>query len=133
MLTQNKLFLSFKKNEMLPYAFAYLNFFCPGNCRWNAINSRQVNDIVPDFIIENYNGIELSRVAVMVKLNRKITAWHLRRMELNENFSAGCNNPVGKVFIVPGNCDTSLVPPGIKIIYLKESQYENTGASKGLC
>jgi hypothetical protein len=111
---------------MLPYAFAYLNTYCPQNTSWHTLHSLEEKNITPDFILEHHNGSDLRRVAIMVKMNRKITAWHLRQMENFENLSTGCCNHIEKVFIVPENCDTSLVPDDIKIIFLKESHYGNT-------
>jgi hypothetical protein len=121
MKLQNKLFLTFKKSEMLPYAYAYLNSYCPRNNGWEVLQSIEEINITPDFLVEHHNGKDLCRVAIMVKMNRKITAWHLRQMNLFESNSTSCPVQIEKVFIVPENCDTSLVPDDIKIIYLKEN------------
>ena len=121
MLNCNKIFLAYREEELLPYAFAYLRSQYPRWEGWDLHYNHNDEALSPDFIIERHQEGITYRAAVEVKSSGWITTAHIRKLNNYAKILANHSRCViEKIFIVPSDCDTSLVPNDIKIIYLKE-------------
>jgi hypothetical protein len=114
--------LSYSKEEMLPYAFAYLKKDYPSWEGWKLQynNNEETESVSPDFILERYHEGFIHKIVVVVKLAERIIPSDVANIKLFAKILRRQKCLVEKIMIVPAFCDTSKVPEDIKIIYLKE-------------
>lgn len=113
--------MCYREEEMLPYAYCYLHEMFPKWKGWNMNFLRDEQHIFPDFMIERLNKSTITRIIVMVRMNKYITDHHIIEMTKYERMvRLKKKYQVKKIIIVPTGCDISIVPSDIKIISLKE-------------
>jgi len=121
METSSNIFVYYREEEMLPYAFCYLNELYPKRKGWDLNFLRDEQLSYPDFVIDSVNGCLVSKVIVMVQMQKNIKEYDVSEMQKYESIiKAEKQYKIEKVLIVPDGCDTSVVPSDFKIIYLKE-------------
>ena len=115
------IFLTYRKEEMLPYAHAYLKNHYPYH-ECGVLQYYCDEELLsPDFVIERlHNGI-IHRAAVGVRSSGVIDTDHIYMLNNYEKILGNHSKcKIEKIFIVPAGYDTSMIPGDIKIIYLKE-------------
>ncbi|MFH0867102.1 MAG: hypothetical protein V1904_12975 [Bacteroidota bacterium] len=127
MEAQPELYVYYREEEMLPYAFCYLHELYPKRKGWDMNFMRDEQLSCPDFIIERVNGCVVTRVIVMVRMQKIISENHISEMQKYESIiKAEKHFKIEKILIVPAGCNTSQVPSDFKIIYLKEFHLQTT-------
>jgi hypothetical protein len=117
----SKLYVHYKEEEMLPYAFCYLHELYPKRNGWDLNFLRDDQLSFPDFVIERVSECMVTRIVVMVRMHKRITEYHISEMLKYEKIiRVESNYKIEKVLIVPTGCDVSNVPENFKIIFLKE-------------
>jgi hypothetical protein len=121
MKAQPKLYVYYREEEMLPYAFCYLHELYPKRNGWDLNFLRDEQLSYPDFVIERVNGNKVKRVIVMVRMQKTISEYHISQMRKYESIiKAEKHLEIEKVLIIPTGCNVSNVPGDFKIIFLKE-------------
>lgn len=122
----NRVFISYREKEIIPYAFACLKNYFPQWEGWEIQFTHYDSPGSPDFVIERIIENKLHMVAVEIIQSEKITSNHIYELNRNaEILDRGCKFNVEKILIASEGCDTSIVPEDIKIILLKEFKSEN--------
>jgi len=117
----NSLYITYREEDMLPYAYAYLNNNYPLLKKLN-VYLKYDYEIFPDVLIEHIENDFTNSMAIKVKSSEIITEDHIQEFKnysdiplLNKSTSR-----IEKIFMVASSCDTSRVPEEIKVMYLKE-------------
>lgn len=118
---ESKLYVYYREEDMLPYAFCYLHELYPKWKGWDMNFQRDDKRSYPDFVIEHINRCMVTKVIAMVRMQKIISNCHISDMQKYESIlKVEKHFKIEKVLIVPTGCDTSCVPSDFKIIYLKE-------------
>jgi len=117
----SNIFVYYREEEMLPYAFCYLHELFPKWKGWQLHFLRNKDFSYPDFVIERVEGNSITRVIALVCMDRLISTYHITEMIKYEKlFRIDRHYSIEKVLIVPAGCDASAASSDFKIIYLKE-------------
>jgi hypothetical protein len=118
---QEKFYVYYREEQMLPYAFCCLHELYPKWKGWDMSFMRDEQFSYPDFVIERVTGRIVTRVIAMVRMRKKNSEYHIDEMKKYEIMIKGKKHfEIEKVLIVPTGCNVSNVPDDFKIIFLNE-------------
>lgn len=118
---QEKFYVYYREEQMLPYAFCCLHELYPKGkgCDMSFMRDEQFS--YPDFVIERVTESIVTRVIVMIRMQKNISEYHIDEMQKYESMIKGKKHfEIVKVLIMPTGYDVSNVPDDFKIIFLKE-------------